>query len=351
MTRTQPVIFVGRDYILDSNFDELADALAGDGYEVIRGWGAKPPTHTEYSPDEWPELFGRAQVIVVSWRTKCPPSLLDAAPRLRGLVFPTIGTDSVDLESANERGIVVAHGAFPENFEGIAEATTMLIAALFLDLPGKRAGFRNLAPRPMPSDLKARMVQGKTIGLIGLGRIARGVVRRLAGWNVEIIAYDPYIAGDTVPDGVRMVDLHDLLRQSDAVSVHVAMTSETRAMIGAHELSLMKPSSYLINTARGAAIDEDALVDALANKRIAGAAIDVFVQEPLPHDHRLRKFDNAILTQHIIGHTRELFDAIVPTARENIRCILVGEEPLYTRNPEVLPAWRKRLLSILKEGA
>ena len=343
MDSRRPAVFIGRDHILDSNFDELAVALAGDGHDVIRGWGAKPPTHTEYSPDEWPELFSRAEVIVISSRTKCPPSLLDSAPRLRGLVFPTIGTDSVDLESANERGIVIAHGAFPENFEGMAEATTMLIAALFLDLPGKQAGFRNLTPRPMPTDLKARIVQGKTIGLIGLGRVAKGVVRRLAGWNVEIVAYDPYVTGDAVPVGVRMVDLHDLLRESDAVSVHVVITEETRAIIGAAELSLMKPTSYLINTARGAAIDEDALVDALRNERIAGAAIDVFTQEPLPDDHPFRKLDNAVLTQHIVGHTRELFDAIVPTARENIRRILSGAEPLYTRNPEVLPAWRKRL--------
>jgi len=339
----QASVFVGRDYIMNDDLDRLAERLQQElGCKVIRGWGAKPPAHTDYPPEEWPDLFGQADVLVVSTRTRLPVALLDAAPRLRAVVFPSIGSENLDKAAATARGIVVANGASAENFESMAEATAMLAAALLLDLPGKQANFRDNAPRPMPKDLKGRMVKGKTIGLIGLGRIARGVVTRFAGWDVRIVACDPYVRGEQVPAGVEMTDLDTLLRSSDVISVHVAITDETRAMIGARELALMKPDAYLINTARGLAIDEPALLDALGRGRLAGAALDVFLQEPLPADHPLRGYPNLILTQHIIGHTRELFDAIVPTAMENIRRILSGEPPLHLLNPAVLPAWRER---------
>ena len=127
---------------------------------------------------------------------------------------------------------------------------------------------------------KARMVRGKTIGLIGMGRTARGVVERLAGWDVRLQAHDPYVAQDAAPAGVRMVDLPTLLRTSDVVSVHVTLTSETHHMLGEAELRLMQPHAYLVNTARGGALDEQALYRVLRDGVIAGAALDVFEEEP-----------------------------------------------------------------------
>ena len=140
-----------------------------------------------------------------------------------------------------------------------------------------------------------------------------------------------------------MTDLPTLLRTSDVVSVHVTLTSETSHLLGAAELRLIQPHAYLINTARGGAIDEPALYQVLRDGLIAGAAIDVFEAEPLPMDSPLRTLDNVILTPHMVGHSRELMAAIPPVAVENVLRVLRGEAPLYVKNPEVLPVWHQRL--------
>jgi len=267
-----------------------------------------------------------------------------AAPRLRAVVSTVIGVDTIDLDAANDLGLIVGHGAMPENFLGVSEATVMLIAALLLDLPGKSHLLRSNAPRPL--QLQARMVRGKTIGLIGMGRTARGVVERLAGWEVRLQAHDPYVTQEAAPAGIRMVDLATLLRTSDVVSVHVTLTSETRHMLGEAELRLMQPHAYLVNTARGGALDEQALYRVLRDGVIAGAALDVFEEEPLALESPLRTLDNVILTPHMIGHSRELMAALPPAAAENVLRVLQGEPPLYVKNPEVLPAWRQRLVAL-----
>lgn len=338
-----PVIFVGRDFILNEVLDEISQQLRDLGCEVIRGWGAEPPAHTEYAETEYAELFGRSDVILISTRTKCPRALLDSAPHLRGVVFPTIGTESIDLADARELGLVVAHGVVPENFLGMAESTVMLAAALMLDLPGKqRITERNL-PRPQPLAMKSHLVRGKTIGFVGFGRIAQAAAERLAGWEVRLLTYDPHIPDEALPDTVERVDLDTLLAQSDVVSIHVALTPETRHMIGARELARMKQGAYLINTARAGAVDEQALIDALKQDQLGGAALDVFAQEPLPADSPLRELDNVILTSHMVGHSREMNEAFIPAAVENVKRILQGKDPLYIRNPDVLSEWHSRI--------
>jgi phosphoglycerate dehydrogenase-like enzyme len=339
----RPVIFIGGDHAIPDILDDVASELRARQCEVIRGRIEPPPKITEYSPGEWPALFGSAEIIMITVRTRAPRALLEAAPHLRGIVFPTIGTESVDLNDARDLGLVIGHGPTPENFTGMAESTVMLIAALFLDFVGKERLTRLNLPRPSQRSMKARLVRGKTIGLVGLGRIARSVVERLAGWDVRILAYDPYVAAADVPPGVQLVDFATLLRQSDLVSVHVTLSNETRNIIGATELAQMKSSAYLVNTSRGGAIDEAALVAALRSGRLAGAALDVFEKEPLPPDSPLRSLDNVILTSHIVGHAAEMHESFVRTAVENITRILRGEPPLYVRNPDVLPLWRSRL--------
>jgi phosphoglycerate dehydrogenase-like enzyme len=338
-----PVIFIGGDNAIPELMDDVAAELRNRGCEVVRGAVAPPPRITEYPREQWPGLFGKADLMMITTRTRAPRALLDAAPRLRGIVFPTIGTESVDLRDAQELGLIIGHGPTPENFTGMAESTVMLMAALLLDLPGKERLTRYNLPRPAQKTMKARLVRGKTIGLIGLGRIARAVVERLAGWDVRILAFDPHLPPELFPRHVTRVDLPTLLRESDVVSIHVTMSNETRHMIGTRELMQMKPSAYLVNTARGGAVDEHALYDALRAGKLAGAALDVFEKEPLPPDSPLRGLENVILTSHIVGHVAEMHDSFLAAALENIRRILRGEPPLYARNPEVLPAWRSRL--------
>ena len=169
-------------------------------------------------------------------RSKVSREILAAAPRLRGVVFPSIGTESLDLAAATELGIIVAYGPTPENFLSMAEATVMLMTVLFYDLPKTEAVLRENQPRPKV--LHAQLMLGKTIGLIGMGRIARAVVERLAGWRMRVLAFDPHVAQAQAPPGVVMTDLPSLLRQSDLVSLHATLSSETRHLIGRAELAL-----------------------------------------------------------------------------------------------------------------
>jgi len=324
--------------------DQLTALLEEAGCQVVRGPQPRPPALTVFPQEEWPRWFSETDVMVVSPRDVCSREVMLAAPRLRAVVSTVIGVDTIDLDAANDLGLIVGHGAMPENFLGVSEATVMLIAALLLDLPGKSHLLRSNAPRPL--QLQARMVRGKTIGLIGMGRTARGVVERLAGWEVRLQAHDPYVTQEAAPAGIRMVDLATLLRTSDVVSVHVTLTSETRHMLGEAELRLMQPHAYLVNTARGGALDEQALYRVLRDGVIAGAALDVFEEEPLALESPLRTLDNVILTPHMIGHSRELMAALPPAAAENVLRVLQGEPPLYVKNPEVLPAWRQRLVAL-----
>jgi D-3-phosphoglycerate dehydrogenase len=333
-------VFVGSDFILNPALDEIGARLADAGVDVLRGPRATPTQHVTYAPEQYRSLFERAEVLVMTTRTPVEAAMLDAAPRLRGVVFPSIGVDTIDVAEATARRLVVAHAPVPEIHIGMAEATVMLIAALLLDLPGKT---RQLAQRlPRPEKPSARSVHGRTIGLVGLGRISRGVAERLSGWGCRIVVHDHAPAGKVLPDGAQWVDLPTLLRESDVVSLHVTLGPTSRSLIGEAELRSMKPTAYLVNTSRGQVVDEAALTRALQEERIAGAALDTFQTEPLPDTSPLRELPNLILTNHCIGHTLDLTERIPAVAVENVTRILEGRHPVFVKNPEVLPEWDER---------
>lgn len=345
---TPHTVFICHDYMLVEVLDEIESRLKQLRIDVIRGPQTSPGKKLVYPKERHAELFGRAEVMMFSSRSICSREVMLAAPRLRGIVNPTIGLETVDLAAANELGVIVGHGATPENFLGMAEATVMLVLMLMYNPKSTEEVLRGKRPRPKPTpkDAWARMLLGRSVGLVGLGRIARAVVERLSGFGVELLAFDPFVGQDAAPAGVRMTDLDSLLRSSDVVVVLVSITAESRGMIGERELSLMKPSAYLVNTSRGEAIDEAALYRALKEKRIAGAALDSFAVEPLPEDSPLRQLDNAILTPHMVGHTQDVFASFPPAAVENITRILLGEPPLYCKNPQVIPAWKRRVAAL-----
>lgn len=348
LTMTCHTVFICHDYILAETLDEIARLLLTHGVEVVRGPITSPGQKLTYRKEDFGRLFERAEVMTFSSRSVCPREVILAAPRLRGIVNPTIGVETVDIEACNELGIIVGHGATPQNFLIMAEATVLLMLTLMYQPNATQEVLRGTRQRPKPTekDPWARMMLGRTIGLIGLGRIGRGVVERLSGFGVSILAYDPFANEDDLPDNVRLTTLETLLRESDIVSLHVNITGSTRAMISERELALMKQDAYLINTARGEAIDESALYRALRDKHIAGAALDNFIVEPLPQDSPLRTLDNVILTPHMIGHTRDVFASLPVAAVENITRILRGDPPLYCKNPEILDAWRNRIAKL-----
>jgi len=348
---TQHTVFIAHDYLLEDQLDQVAQALRDRGAEVIRGPLTQPGPKLVYAPEQYAELFGRAEIMMFSSRSVCSREVVLAAPRLRGIVNPTIGLETVDLSTANELGIIVGNGAMPENVLGVAEATVLFMLMLLYNPQKAQEVTLGVRPRPHPKEVWAQMMIGRTVGFIGMGRIARSVVERLAGFNVNMIAYDPYVSPDKAPPRVKMVDLDTLLKSSDIVGLFVTITPETRNMINDRTLSLMKPTAFLVNTSRGEAVDEDALFRALKEKRIAGAALDVFQAEPPPKDSPLLTLDNVILTPHMIGQTKDSFAAIPKVAVENVVRILNDEPPLYCKNPEIIPAWRQRLAELDKHHA
>jgi len=343
MTTDRPCVFVGGDHVLGEVLDGAADALSARGVEVVRGPAEPPPARTRYPERDWDRYFGRAEVVLVSSRTELPGPLLAATPRLRGVVFGSIGSDSCDIDAATELGIVVANGATPQNADSMAEAVVMLSVALLLELPDKQLRFARRAPRRPPGAITSRMLAGRTLGLVGFGRTAQAVVRRLAGWGLaDVCAYTRTRPDPTRWPQVRPVELAELLAVSDVVSIHVPATDETRGLIGATELAAMKPGSVLVNTARGGIVDEEALARALVDGPLAGAAVDTFAQEPPPPEHPLRGVDTVIATDHVVGHTREMFDSLLPAAVDNVLALLRGTLPRYVCNPDVVPRWTAR---------
>ena len=341
-------IFIASDFILDDPWlEQISSGLAQCGYEIIHGPAQKPPKRTEFPREDWERYFGHTDIILSTTRSVYPREIYDHAPRLRGMVFPTIGTECVDFDATRELGIIVAHGPTPENFNSMGESTVLLMLALMYDLHGTEELLRVNAQRP--KHYRARMMMGKTIGFVGMGRIARSVVERLSGWGVRMIATNRSMSASGMPAGVELVTLDELLGQSDIVSLHTTLTPETRHMIGVREFGLIKPGAYLVNTARGGMINDDAMIAALTSGRLAGAALDAFEMEPLPMDSPLRVLENVILTPHMVGHTQEIYTQIPPVAIENIERIMRGEMPRYCRNPDTEAPWRARLSRLAAE--
>lgn len=334
-------IFICGDTGLTALLDDTARTLGEHGHDVVRGPRNEVGQVKEYSPAECEALIHGSEVAVFTARHRCSRALLQHGDRLKGVCYPVIGIETLDLEAADELGLIVGHGAVHANVVGMAEATLMLMLVLLYEVQLHIALAANGSwRRPVTG---ARQLQGKTVGLIGFGRIAREVALRLLPFGVKVVTSSPRTPAEALPAGVTKVDLPTLLRDSDIVSVLTGLTPQTRHLIGADELALMKSDAYLVNTGRGEVIDEAALAVHLRERRIAGAALDTFTVEPLPADSPLRGLDNVILTPHCVGHSTEGNAAIGPALVENIMRIAAGEMPLHCANPQTEPAWRRRL--------
>jgi autoinducer 2 (AI-2) kinase len=254
---------------------------------------------------------------------------------------------NVDVAACTARGLPVLYTP-GRNADAVAELTVCLILMLTRRvapamnlLRGGPGGVATMAQ--VFFEFKGRELWEKTVGLVGLGAVGRAVAARLQPFGVRLLAYDPYVAAEFAAVlGVMRVPLEQLLRQSDFVSLHTALTPETTGLIGAAQLAQMKPTAFFINTARAALVDENALADALRDKRIAGAAVDVFAEEPPPADHPLLMLDNVIATPHIGGNTAEV---VVHQSRlivEGLVALFEGRRSRFVANPEVLEGFRWR---------
>jgi len=311
---------------------DVADRLRASGHDVA--------VHSDpASLDLVHHAAADADVIVVAPRIVASRALMSASDHLRAVVSPITGIDNIDLVAATEMGVLVANGHIPENSISMAEATMLLILAALYDLHGTEAVLRQGTPRP--ALLNAHMLHGKTVGLLGFGQIARAVAQRLAGWDVSIQAHARR-PPDPPPADIRFVALDDLLATSDVVCVLTTLNNESRGLLDAARLRRLKRGAVLVNTARGAIIDEDALCEVARDRPDLRLALDTFAIEPLPASSPLRDLPNAILTPHMLGHTLEAERALVDMAVENTQRILAGDVPRYVCNPDVVSRWQAR---------
>jgi phosphoglycerate dehydrogenase-like enzyme len=269
-------------------------------------------------------------LIPIRERTRLTSSVLEALPSLE-MISQTGGTTPhLDLEAATRRGIVVCTS--PGSGQSTAELTFALILAVMRRLPQEyqamRAGHWQTG--------QGVGLQGKTLGIIGLGRIGSRVAHIAQAFGMRVLATGFTLTAErAMAHGVRMASLEDLLARSDVVSIHLRLSARSDKLIGRQELRLMKPTAYLINTARGPIVDEAALIEALRHRRIAGAGLDVFEQEPIDPGNPLLQLDNVVCTPHIGFVTQETYEHMLGGAVENILNYLEGH-PTNVRNPQVL---------------
>ncbi len=250
---------------------------------------------------------------------------LAAADRLKVIARYGVGVDNVDLDAAQARGIVVTNtpGA---NSVSVAELAVGLMLALARHIPEAVAATRQGAwPR-----LPGVSLRGKTVGLVGFGAIGREVARRLGGFDCRLLAYDPYATAETARSlGVGLIELPQLLAEADVVSLHLPVTPETRRIVDDAFLAQMKPGALLVNTARGELVDEAALARSLESGRLAGAALDVLVQEPPAPDHPLLGLKQVLVTPHAGAHADDAMNAMGRMAMAECLSVLEGKTPAF----------------------
>jgi D-3-phosphoglycerate dehydrogenase len=265
-------------------------------------------------------------------------ALLERCPELLVLSASGAGFDTIDVAACTQAGVLVVNQS-GANAEAVAEHVVAMLLSLGKKIPQTDHSLRTV--RGVDREVfKGQNAQGRTIGIIGIGEVG-GRVARICGKGLEmqVLAYDPYLTDAEIrARGASPVTLDELLAQADYLTVHCPYNSETKGMIGRRELGLMKPAAFVITTARGGIVDEEALAEALTSGRIAGAGVDVWNVEPPPLDHKLLTFDNVIATYHTAGVTMDSRQAMAEWNAEQIGQIFAGQRPPRVVNPE---AWAK----------
>lgn len=310
----------------------LRVAVLDDYQDVARSsadWSVLPPdTELQFFRDHLPttdpsgwltQLADFDVIVAMRERTAFPRAVLQQLPRLRLLVTTGMRNAAIDVPAARQLGIEVSGtGGLPYP---TAELTWGLILALARNIPAED---RALREGRWQTSLGVGL-QGKTLGVLGLGRLGTQVARIGQAFGMTVIAWSPRLTADrALAAGVELVSREALLKRSDFLSIHLVLSDSTRHLIGADELASLKPSAYLINTSRGPIVDENALIAALQARRIAGAGLDVYAQEPLPETHPLRALTNTVLTPHLGYVTSETYRIFYTEAVENIASFVRG---------------------------
>jgi D-3-phosphoglycerate dehydrogenase len=313
----------------------VCDPIAEDGVEALRRAGAEVDVRTGLSPDELAKSVDGYDALVVRSETKVTREIIAAAGSLRVVGRAGIGVDNIDLEAATEKGVVVVN-APTGNVISAAEHAIALMLSLSRHIPEAHASLRS--GRWERGRFQGTELRGKTLGIVGLGQVGSEVARRAKGFEMRVLAHDPFVPEERARVlGVEVVAIERLIRESDYITVHTTLTEGTKSLIGDAELRVMKPSARVINTARGGIVDETALKKALDEGRIAGAAIDVFEKEPIT-DHPLFESERVVVTPHLGASTAEAQERVAVDVAEQIMAVLRGEPARYAVNAPLIPA-------------
>jgi D-3-phosphoglycerate dehydrogenase len=288
----------------------LADEIATAGVKILeQAEGLDLDSRAGIDADGLKAIIGEYDALIVRSRTRVTADILKEAKRLKVVGRAGVGVDNIDVDNATRQGIV-------------ALALTL---SLVRHIPQADASV--LRGEWTRGRFKGIELYGKTLGLAGAGRIGTEVARRARAFGMRVVAYDPYLSRERAEQvGIELVTLPDMLEEADIVSVHTPLTKETRGMIGAKELALMKPTAYLVNAARGGVVDEAALTEALKAGKLAGAALDVFEAEPVAADHPLLALDNVVAVPHLGAATVEAQANVAIEICEAVRDALISSE-------------------------
>jgi phosphoglycerate dehydrogenase-like enzyme len=276
-------------------------------------------------------------------------AFLESQPQLRIIAKYTIGVDDVDVDAATGLGVLVTHCPTEANWGGVAEGTIAFMLALLKrvrerDAHVKAGGWRSPDLDGVYAGARADGYPGITVGIVGLGRVGRRVAELLAPWRVRLLAHDPYVDEKVFARyGARRVDLADLLAQSDVVTLHCSLTEETRGLMNAARLTRMKRGAILINTARGAVVEIEALCDAIEQRGLR-AALDVLPEEPPPSRARILALGNRVLlSPHMVAATRGgTLGPAIPWATTDVLSALRGNVPEHVYNVSAIAKWQQR---------
>ncbi|MEJ2218549.1 MAG: phosphoglycerate dehydrogenase [Gemmatimonadota bacterium] len=292
--------------------DGLAPLHSDDRFEVVERVGVKG--------DDLADALADADAVIVRSSTKITREALARAERLQAIGRAGVGVDNIDVEAATERGIAVLN-APSGNTISAAELTMALLLALVRRLPAASRSMRD-------GEWDRKRFRGtelyrKTLGLVGAGRIGGEVARRARAFGMQVIAYDPYLKEDRAKAlEIELAEFDDVLSRADVLSLHVPLTDDTRGLIGEAELERMRPGAFIINAARGGVLDQDALLRALDDGHLAGAALDVYTEEPPAADHPLRSRDDVVLTPHLGAATVEAQHNVAVEVAHAVRAAL-----------------------------
>jgi phosphoglycerate dehydrogenase-like enzyme len=279
------------------------------------------------------EAMATAHAIIAG-ATRWDGTRMDRVPHARVLSRSGVGYDSVDVAAATQRGIVVCIAPDAPTVSTAEHAVALILASAKQLVPNQ------LRLRSGTGDYftanRAIELAGRTLGLVGFGRIAGRVHRVAEALDMSVIAFDPYVSPDDVASGVRLVSFAELLERSDVISVHAPLTADTVHLFDADAFAAMRPGVIFVNAARGGLVDQDAMLAALDRGQVAGAALDVTDPEPLPPEHPLLHRDDVIVTPHIASATDAGRLRLFQHAIDNARAVLLGGAAPYVVNPEVL---------------